>query len=133
MGAADGTLPPKLRAAVDDGLGRLHRPAPPSDHRLIVTRRALDHRPLCAQRLAPTEGAKGDSGWCIFVGDEPRSYLDDAANSTVVSVARVLHLYPYLERVLGEPEEKVWRWDDEEGDWRDASRRAARKAKKTRR
>ena len=109
-------FPPQLTAAGEE-LGRIHEPAPPASMRAIATLRALDEPPSCAQRMAPAPGHEDDSGWSVFVGDEPGEYMEDASNLRAVPVARLLHLYPYLERVLGEQTEAVFVWDDDEGDW----------------
>lgn len=116
--------PAALATSAATPLGRLHRPAPPADQQVVITRKALGKKPSFAQRLSSRDDT--DSGWCIFVGDEPQSYLDDAKNSTVVPVARLLFLYPSCERVLGEPGEKLWRWDDDAADWVDAEPTPAR-------
>lgn len=113
---ADG-FPETLLAAARMDLGRIHAPPPSASLRAIVTRRALEEPPGCAQWMPPSPDHADDSGWCVLVGDEPQEYIDDAANHTVVPVARLLHLYPYMERVLGEQTEAVFVWDDEEGDW----------------
>jgi hypothetical protein len=110
-------LPPPVAAAAEEGLGRLHRPSPPVEQRAVVSRRALDEAPRCAQRFEPRPDHPDDSGWCIWVGDEPQEVIDDAGHSTLAPLARLLHLYPYLERVLGEPGGRSWEWNDEAGDW----------------
>jgi hypothetical protein len=110
-------LAPDVLAAANRGLGRVHAAAPPAKLTAIVTRRVLDEAPRGAQWLTPSPNHADDSGWCFFVGDEPQAYMDDADNHLVVPLARVLHLYPYVERVLGEAREQVWCWNDELGDW----------------
>ncbi len=110
-------VPRAIVAAAARGLGPIHRQAPAATLRAIVTRRALEEPPRHAQRLPPTAGHDDDSGWCVFVGDEPQAYLDDPDNSVVVPLGRLLHLYPYLERVLGEEAEAVHAWDEDAGDW----------------
>jgi hypothetical protein len=112
-------LPGPLRDAAAQGLGRLHKAAPKPELFAVITRRALAVPPLTAQQLGPSEQEDDDSGWCIYVGDESQAELDDASKSTLVPVARLLHQYPYLERVLGETELATWVWDDELADWRE--------------
>ncbi len=121
-------LPPGL-ARTDMDLGRLHRPAPPAEYGAVITKRALEEPPRMAQQLGPSKH-EDDTGWAIFVGDESQAHLDNTDNSTVVPVARLLHLYPYLERVLGETEVGTWAWDDELADWKKLAEPKATRAAK---
>jgi hypothetical protein len=112
-------LPARLARAAAGELGRLHAPPPDDDHGAVITKRALKHAPAFAQQMGPSKGHADDTGWAIFVGDESQAYMSNTRNSTVVPVARLLHEYPYLERVLGEPRRTMWTWDDKLADWRD--------------
>jgi hypothetical protein len=126
-------LPAPLEDAAHGDLGRLHRPHPDPELSVVITKRVLDGvAPRTAQRLPLSKGHEAeDSGWCIYVGDESQGELDNPSNSTVVAIARVLHDFPYVERVLGESALATWTWDDAIADWKKVPGSERKKTKKS--
>lgn len=135
-------LPPPLDELAKQPLGRLHAGVPPVSQLAIVTRPVLDgKRPERARRFRPKRGEDDDSGWVFYVGSETQRELDDPNKCALIPLTRLLHLHPFVERVLGEPPGSEWSWDRANADWqplssstrRAASRSPYRRTKRSRR
>lgn len=78
----------------------------------IITRRALQQRTInWILRDEPCN--EQDSGWQLFYGDEDQDYVDNADNSVLISLDKVLDFEPRLEKVFAS-DHIAFEWDEEE-------------------
>jgi len=66
----------------------------------IITKKALENRQINWATRNDDLHNEQDSGWQLFYGDETPEYLDDANNSTLISLENVLSFEPLLEKVF---------------------------------
>ena len=66
------------------------------------------------------EGARGDSGWRFFAGDESEPYIANAANFNIFPVNAIANLDPDIIPLLNSPPGSAFRRENETGPFKKA-------------